>query len=79
MIHMASEATVRKNTLVDVSHAVEDGMITYRGLPAPVVCDFLSREASRSHYAPGAEFHTGRIDMVANTGTWATRSRSSST
>ena len=39
--------------LIDLSHTVEDGMITYRGLPAPIVCDFLSREASGGHYAPG--------------------------
>jgi kynurenine formamidase len=45
-------------------------MVTYRGLPAPVICDYLSREASRSLYAPGTEFHIGRIDMVANTGTY---------
>ena len=45
-------------------------MITYKGLPAPLVCDFLSREASRKVYAPGTEFHIGRIDMVANTGTY---------
>jgi arylformamidase len=56
--------------LIDVSHVVESGMITYRGLPAPLVCDFLSREASRDPYAPGTEFHIGRIDMVANTGTY---------
>jgi kynurenine formamidase len=56
--------------LVDVSHAVESGMITYRGLPAPLVCDFLSREESRKHYAPGTEFHIGKIEMVANTGTY---------
>jgi len=56
--------------LIDLSHAVEHGMITYRGLPAPIICDFLTREASRSHYAPGTEFHIGRIDMVANTGTY---------
>jgi kynurenine formamidase len=56
--------------LVDVSHVVEHGMVTYRGLPAPLVCDFLSREQSRSHYAPGTEFHIGRIEMVANTGTY---------
>src|SRR5437762_1566176 len=42
--------------LVDVSHVVEHGMITYRGLPAPLICDFLSREQSRAHYAPGTEF-----------------------
>jgi kynurenine formamidase len=45
-------------------------MITYKGLPAPVICDYLTREASRSIYAPGTEFHIGRIDMVANTGTY---------
>ena len=56
--------------LIDVSHVVESGMVTYKGLPAPLVCDFLSREASRKVYAPGTEFHIGRIDMVANTGTY---------
>src|SRR5262245_32692571 len=56
--------------LVDVSHVVEDGMITYKGLPAPLICDFLSREQSRSHYAPGTEFQIGKIEMVANTGTY---------
>jgi kynurenine formamidase len=56
--------------LIDVSHTVEDGMITYRGLPAPLICDFLSREQSRSHYAEGTEFHIGKIEMVANTGTY---------
>jgi kynurenine formamidase len=56
--------------LIDVSHVIEHGMITYRGLPAPLVCDFLSREQSRAHYAPGTEFHIGKIEMVANTGTY---------
>jgi len=56
--------------LIDVSHTVEDGMVTYKGFPAPVICDFLSREASREKYAPGTEFHIGRIDMIANTGTY---------
>ena len=56
--------------LIDVSHTVEHGMITYKGLPAPIVCDYLSREASRKLYAPGTEFQIGRIDMVANTGTY---------
>jgi kynurenine formamidase len=56
--------------LIDVSHVVEHGMITYRGLPAPLICDFLSREQSRSHYAPGTEFQIGKIEMVANTGTY---------
>jgi arylformamidase len=56
--------------MIDVSHAIEHGMITYKGLPAPVISDFLSREASRQHYAGGTEFHIGRIEMVANTGTY---------
>ena len=56
--------------LIDLSHTVEDGMMTYRGLPAPIVCDFFSREASRAHYAAGTEFHIGKIEFVANTGTY---------
>jgi arylformamidase len=56
--------------IVDLSHSVEDGLITYQGLPAPVICDFLSREQSREHYAPGTEFQIGKIEMVANTGTY---------
>src|ERR1043165_8227959 len=59
-----------KTSFVDVSHEVEDGMITYRGLPAPLISDFLSREESRKHYSAGTEFHIGRIEMVANTGTY---------
>ena len=55
---------------IDLSHTIEHGMITYRGLPAPLICDFLSREASRNLYAEGTEFHIGRIDMIANTGTY---------
>jgi arylformamidase len=55
--------------LIDVSHVVEDGMVTYKGFPAPVICDWLSREESRSRY-DGAEFQIGRIDMIANTGTY---------
>jgi kynurenine formamidase len=56
--------------LIDLSHIVEHGMITYKGLPAPIICDFLSREDSRSHYAEGTEFNIGKIEMVANTGTY---------
>src|SRR3954465_10420204 len=56
--------------LIDLSHTVEHGMITYKGLPAPIICDYLSREASRARYAAGTEFHIGKIEMVANTGTY---------
>lgn len=58
------------STLIDLSHTVEHGMITYKGLPAPIICDFLSREDSRKHYSPGTEFNIGKIEMVANTGTY---------
>lgn len=57
-------------TYVDLSHTIEEGMITYKGLPAPIMCDHLSREASRELYAPGTEFQIGRIEMVGNTGTY---------
>ena len=57
-------------TLIDLSHMIEDGMITFKGLPAPVICDFWEREASRTHYDDGSTFQIGRIDMVANTGTY---------
>jgi arylformamidase len=56
--------------LIDLSHTIEDGLITYKGLPAPVICDYLSREDSRKLYAGGTEFQIGKIDMVANTGTY---------
>ena len=61
-------ATSRR--LIDVSHTVEHGMITYKGFPAPIICDWLSREASRAKYAAGTEFQIGKIEMVANTGTY---------
>jgi arylformamidase len=60
----------REFKLVDVSHSIEHGMITYKGLPAPIISDYLSREESRSRYAPGTEFNIGKIEMVANTGTY---------
>jgi arylformamidase len=56
--------------LIDVSHTIHNGMITYKGLPGPIISDHLSRENSRTRYAPGTEFQIGRIEMVANTGTY---------
>src|SRR5215216_6703713 len=56
--------------LVDLSHTIEHGTVTLKGFPAPIICDYLSREASRAIYAEGTEFHIGRIDMIANTGTY---------
>ena len=53
-------------TLVDLSHPITDGMITYPGLPGPAITDHLSREESRSRYAPGYEFQIGQICMLGN-------------
>lgn len=60
----------KRPVLIDLSHTIEDGLITYKGLPAPIICDYLSREASRNFYEPGTEFQIGKIEMVANTGTY---------
>jgi kynurenine formamidase len=56
--------------LIDLSHTIEHGMITYKGLPAPIICDYLSREDSKKFYEPGTEFQIGKIEMVSNTGTY---------
>lgn len=70
-MYQGGRATLgRMAALIDLSHIVEHGMITYKGLPAPLICDFMSREASRGHYAEGTAFHIGKIEMVANTGTY---------
>src|SRR5712691_3469796 len=45
-------------------------MITYKGLPPPVISDHLGREESRGFYEQGTEFHIGKIEMIANTGTY---------
>ena len=66
----AAAQGARPVRFVDLSHTIHDGMVTYKGLPAPLICDHLSREQSRALYAPGTEFQIGRIDMVANTGTY---------
>jgi arylformamidase len=56
--------------LIDLSHIIFQGLITYKGLPAPIICDYLSRENSRAFYEPGTEFQIGKIEMVTNTGTY---------
>ena len=57
-------------TLIDLSHTIFDGLITYKGLPAPIICDYLSRENSKQFYDAGTEFQIGKIEMVTNTGTY---------
>lgn len=61
---------VKTATLIDLSHTIEHGLITYKGLPAPIICDYLSREKSKQVYAEGTEFQIGKIEMVSNTGTY---------
>lgn len=65
-----AEPSFENTRLIDLNHTVEHGMITYKGLPAPIICDYLSREASRARYAEGTEFQIGQIEMVSNTGTY---------
>ncbi|CAM2070619.1 Cyclase family protein [Sulfidibacter corallicola] len=61
---------IKPPKMIDLNHPISAGMITYRGLPGPVIEDFIGYEASHDHYAEGTEFHIGRIDMIANTGTY---------
>jgi arylformamidase len=56
--------------LIDLSHRIEAGMTTYQGLPGPHICDYWTREHSADFYDDGTTFQIGRIDMVANTGTY---------
>lgn len=56
--------------VIDLSHSIEAGMVTYPGLPAPTITPFLTREDSRAKYAPGTEFAMDVITMIGNTGTY---------
>ncbi|ASU32316.1 cyclase family protein [Mucilaginibacter xinganensis] len=56
--------------LIDLSHSIFDGLVTYKGLPAPIICDYLSRERSKEFYEAGTEFQIGKIELVTNTGTY---------
>ena len=56
--------------LIDLSHVIEDGMTTFAGLPGPHICDYWTRAQSAGRYDDGSSFQIGRIDMVANTGTY---------
>lgn len=69
-VFVTSAEAAERVRFVDLSHVIEHGMVTYKGLPAPVIEDHLSREQSRALYAEGTEFQIGKISMVANTGTY---------
>ena len=64
---MTADTTRR---IVDLSHEILDGMTTHPGIPPPSISAFLTHEASTGRYAPGTTFEIGRIDLVANTGTY---------
>ena len=59
-----------RTEIIDLSHVIEEGMTTYKGLPEPHICDFWERESTAANYDDGSTFQIGRIDMVANTGTY---------
>jgi len=59
-----------RGRLIDVSHTIEHGMVTYPGLPVPAISDWLSRDASQTRYAAGTTFQIGKIELLANTGTY---------
>ncbi|ULT24936.1 cyclase family protein [Sphingobacterium sp. E70] len=64
------DESMAKEFLIDLSHTIEDGLITYKGLPAPHICDYLSREQSKQNYDGDTSFQIGKIEMVTNTGTY---------
>lgn len=64
------ERSPDSRTMIDLSHTIESGMITYKGLPAPLICDFMSRDDSKRHYSAGTSFQIARFELVANTGTY---------
>src|SRR5690349_19660236 len=63
-------ADLEEKRIVDLSHVIEHGMTTFKGLPGPHICDFWERESTAANYEDGSSFQIGRIDMVANTGTY---------
>jgi arylformamidase len=63
-------AAVEEKRIVDLAHVIEHGMTTYKGLPGPVICDFWERESTAANFDDGSSFQIGRIDMIANTGTY---------
>ena len=63
-------AHLRQESLIDLSHVIEAGMTTFKEFPGPILCDYWTREASAAHYDDGSSFQIGRIDMIANTGTY---------
>ncbi|MET4781120.1 cyclase family protein [Glaciihabitans sp. UYNi722] len=65
-----TEDRIARGALVDLSHTIREGLVTYPGLPAPVITPFLTREDSTAKYAPGTQFAMDMITMIGNTGTY---------
>ncbi|MET0829540.1 MAG: cyclase family protein, partial [Microbacterium sp.] len=61
---------VQARRIIDLSHPIRAGLVTYPGLPAPTITSHLTREDSRAKYAPGTEFAMDVITMIGNTGTY---------
>ncbi|MDQ0894803.1 cyclase family protein [Agromyces ramosus] len=62
--------SAERGELIDLSHTISAGLVTYPGIPAPTITPHLTREASREHYAPGTEFEIDVIHLAGNTGTY---------
>ncbi|MEI6216581.1 MAG: cyclase family protein [Actinomycetes bacterium] len=60
----------RSRKVVDLSHTIREGLITYPGLPSPVISPHLTRAAATKIYAPGTTFAMDLITMIGNTGTY---------
>jgi len=69
-LHIQKMVDHGTDVFVDLSHTIEHGLVTYKGIPAPVICDFLSRENSKKIYEEGTQFQIAKIEMIANTGTY---------
>lgn len=61
---------MRPRRFIELGHTIEHGMVTYKGMPGPVISDYRTREMSREYFVQGTEFHIGKIQLVANTGTY---------
>jgi arylformamidase len=67
---VSAATTERSGRVIDLSHSIRAGLVTYPGLPAPKITPHLAREDSRALYAPGTEFAMDTITMIGNTGTY---------
>ena len=70
MTSKRSHQNVLVSHYVDLSHVVTDGLLTYPGMPVPVVFEHLTREAAEQVYGPGVTFQIGMVTMCSNTGTY---------